>query len=152
VAPFALNPQGGQQPRAPVLRVAGVGRAQEPDCWASGRPNHGKGLAKSIQLALQQAGLSADAIHHRLSDTAGESFFMDEGTCAWARVLRAPSPPSFAAPVVASSTGALGAAMGPMLIALAVDMVRKGWAAGGSTLLPLSSHDSPRGAVVLQAT
>jgi 3-oxoacyl-[acyl-carrier-protein] synthase-1 len=151
VVPCARDPHGGQEPRAPVLRVAGVGRAREPDCWASGRPNHGKGLAKTILAALKQAGLPADAMHHRLSGASGESFFMDEGTSAWARVLRAPSPPGYTAELVASSCGELGAAIGPLLVALALDMARKDWAAGPHTLLHLSSESPPRAALVLQA-
>jgi 3-oxoacyl-[acyl-carrier-protein] synthase I len=145
----AQDDQG--QPRGAVLLLRGTGLAQEPNSWASGKPNHGKGLAQALKAALAQAGLQAHEVHHKLSNAAGESFFMDEDTYAWSRVLRALSPPGFSEPLTAASTGQCGAAQGVLAAALALDMAQKGWASGANFLIHLANPDSVRGAVVLQA-
>jgi 3-oxoacyl-[acyl-carrier-protein] synthase I len=145
----ATDTQG--RPRTQVLRVAGVGLAQEPNGLVSGKSNTGKGLAQAIRMALGQAHLQAHDIHHRLSDASGEEFFMDEATYAWGRVQRAPSPPGYVSLLTGASVGEIGAAAGPLLCALALDMARKQWGAGANTLIHLSNCDIPRGALVLQA-
>jgi 3-oxoacyl-[acyl-carrier-protein] synthase I len=137
--------------RQKVLRVAGLGVAQEPDSWISGKPNTGKVLAQVMRTAFAEANLQPHDMHHRLSDVSGESFFMDEATYAWARVQRAPSPPGYRAMISGSSVGEIGAAAGPLLIALALDMSRKEWAAGGNFLLHFTGNGAPRGALIAQA-
>jgi len=144
----AVGPQGG---RAPVLRVAGVGLAQEPDCLSAGKPSRGKGLARAIQQALAQATQPAQAMHTRIADVTAESAFFEEASYAWTRVLRAPSPDGWRFETPVTRVGHVGSAMGTLLLALSLDAARKGWAAGPLTLVQLSSHDPSRGAVVLQA-
>lgn len=138
--------------RAPTLSIAGLGAAEEPDSWLSGRANVGRGLAQAIRQALAQAGLSAHAIHQRWSDCSGESFFFDEAAYAWGRVLRAPSPPGHRQWLLASSVGEVGAAAGPLMLALLLDAARRGWAPGPSTLVHLSSAGSARAALVTIAS
>ena len=139
------------QPRGRVLQVLGAGVAQESESWSSGKANTGKGLAAAVKSAIALAGIEAHDIHHRLSDASGESFFMDEGTYAWGRVLRKRSPAGYTAPLVAASVGETAAAAGPLMAALALDMARKGWSAGPITLIHLAGSAEVRGAVVLQA-
>jgi 3-oxoacyl-[acyl-carrier-protein] synthase I len=138
-------------PRPAVLKVAGTGLAQEADSWISGKPNSGKGLAQAMKLAFAAAGLQPHDIHHRLSDVSGESFFMDEATYAWARVQRAPGPAGYSAMIAGSSAGEVGAASGCLLLALALDMTRKEWAAGANFLLHFTGNGAPRGALIAQA-
>lgn len=151
VAPRAVDPQGGQHPRAPVLRVAGVGRDNEPDCLSAGKPSRGKGLALAIQQALAQAAQPAQAMHTRIADVTAESAFFEEASYAWTRVLRSPSPEGWRFETPVTRVGHIGSAMGTLLLALSLDAARKGWAAGPLTLLQLTSHDPARAAVVLQA-
>lgn len=142
---------GMGQMRDLVLQVRGTALAQEPETWLSGRANSGKGLASAIKGAIAESGIEAHDIHHRLSDASGESFFMDEGTYAWGRVLRKLSPAGYTSPLIAGSVGETAAAAGPLMAGLALDMARKGWAAGPNTLIHLTDSALPRGALVLQA-
>lgn len=139
-------------PRAPALSVAGLGAADEPDSWLSGKANVGRGLAQAMRQALAQAGVAGHAIHQRWSDCAGESFFFDEAAYAWGRVLRAPSPPGHRHWLLASSVGEVGAAAGPLVLALLLDAARRGWAPGPSALVHLSSAGSARAALVTMAS
>jgi 3-oxoacyl-[acyl-carrier-protein] synthase I len=138
-------------PRPAVLRVAGAGLTQETESWESGRPNTGKALSKAMRMALQAAKLAAHEIHHRFSDASGKEFFMDESTYAWGRNLRAPSPKGYSSVGIGGNVGEIGAAMGPMLITIYLDMVRKGWSAGENALVNLSSVGEARAAVMLQS-
>ncbi len=133
------------------LKIGGLGLSYEPDHWASGEPNYGKGLAQALRQALAQAGLQAHEIHHRLSTGTGESFFSDEETYAWSRVLRQRSPAGYSEPLVAASVGHCGSAQAALAVVLALDMARKGWAAGTNFLLHAAHAHAARCAVVLQA-
>jgi len=139
------------QMRDQVLQICGTALTQEPESWFSGKANTGKGLAAAIKSALAASGIEAHQIHHRLSDVSGETFFMDEGTYAWGRVLRKLSPAGYTSPLIAASVGETAAAAGPLMAALALDMTRKRWAAGPYALIHLTSPASPRGALVLRA-
>lgn len=132
-----------------TLAVAGLATAQEPDSWSSGKANTGRGLANAMRQALGRAGMPAHEIHYLLSDCSGESFFFDESAYAWGRLLRAPRPPGYAQLVLASALGEIGAAVGPLMLALALDIARRGWAAGPNFLLNLSATGSLRGATVV---
>jgi 3-oxoacyl-[acyl-carrier-protein] synthase I len=134
-----------------VLDVIGLGDADEPDSWHSERANSGRGLAAAIRQALATARLEPHAVHQRLADGAGESFFMDESVYAWGRVLRALSPGGYSAPLIAASVGCTGAAAGPLMATLCLDMARKGWGGGEHSLLHFSSTGAERAAAVLRA-
>ncbi len=137
-------------PAGAVLAVQGLAEAQETASFESDEPNHGKGLAKAIRAALAEAGLEAHQVHHRIGTSAGESFFMDEATLAWSRVLRQREPQGYTEPLPGAHVGLCGAAQGPLAIALALDMLRKRWAAGGNFLLHASDARERRCAVVLR--
>jgi 3-oxoacyl-[acyl-carrier-protein] synthase I len=143
---------GTRAPRPPLLMVAGIGRAREPDSWLSGNVSLGRGLAHALRHALAEAKISADEIHHRLADCSGESFFLDEAAYAWGRLLRAPSPPGHDQRLIASSVGESGAAAGPLMLALALDAARKGWAQGPNSLIHLSNSHDQRAALVVVAS
>lgn len=148
-----LEPAPVDEVTAPALhlKISGLGLAHEPDHWLSGEPNYGKGLAQALRQALSQAGLQAHEIHHRLSTGTGESFFSDEETYAWSRVLRQNSPAGYSEPLVAASVGHCGSAQSALAVVLALDMARKGWAAGTNFLLHAAHAHAARSAVVLQA-
>nr|WP_297526707.1 hypothetical protein [uncultured Roseateles sp.] len=134
----------------PVLVLRGSGESHEPASFESGEPNHGKGLAQALRAALGEAGLHAHEMHHRLDTSAGESFFMDESSYAWSRVLREREPRGYTEPLLGAHVGLCGAAQGPLAVALALDMIRKGWAAGGNFLFQAADARERRCAVVLQ--
>jgi 3-oxoacyl-[acyl-carrier-protein] synthase I len=137
-------------PVSPVLRIAGLGAAQEMNDWHSGQYNTGQGLAAAMRMALLQANLQAHDLHHRLSDASGEEYFMDEATYAWGRVLRTPGPTGFSTPLSASCVGHIGAAASTINLSLGLDMIRKAWAVGPHMLFHYSSTHAARGALVTQ--
>ena len=146
------GPQAGAQPPRPaVLRVAGVGLASDADNLDANQPARGRGLAHAITLAAHQARIGPETISTRLSDGTAQSWFFEEATYAWARVLRVRSPDNYAFLLPAGQVGHVGVAMGPLLLALALDRARSGDALGSLSLVHLSSPGNARGAVVVQS-
>jgi 3-oxoacyl-[acyl-carrier-protein] synthase-1 len=152
VAEHAKVVNGVQQVRPAILRIAGVAQADETETLDAERPSRGVGLAKAIKAGLAQAALPAHGIHQRLSDVTAESYFFEEASYAWSRVLRVRSPEGYRFHTPMNRVGHIGAAMGPLMLTLLLDMARKGWAAGPASLIHLSSAGQRRGAIVAVAT
>jgi 3-oxoacyl-[acyl-carrier-protein] synthase-1 len=136
--------------RAP-LQIRGVGVAEEAATLLSDEPCHGKGLAQATRQALNESGWQAHEIHLRLSDMAGESFFAEELSSAWARVLRASQPPGHGRIFPAASTGHVGCAFGPLMLALAWQLAKRQRMPGPKVLIQLSSSHTLRGAIAAYA-
>ncbi len=134
-----------------VLRVAGSGLAQEGQTLDAGKPSRGMALANATKQALAQAKLPAHEMHSRISDATAESYFFEDASYAWTRVLRVRSPDSYRFHTPMNRVGHIGVAMGPLILALALDAARKDWDSGPNTLLQLSSAGAPRGAVIVTA-
>lgn len=144
----ARSAEGGAR-RAPALTIAGLGLSREPQTLEAGQRSRGVGLSRAIRQALEEAGVPANAVHARYADASGEPYFFEEASYAWARVLRGPSPPGHKLFTPVTRVGHVGAAMGPLILALLLDDARKGWAAGANTLVHLSSSGAPRGALLV---
>ncbi|QDQ27519.1 hypothetical protein FNU76_14780 [Chitinimonas arctica] len=139
------------EPAAAILRLRGIGLAQESATLSSRQPSRGRGLATAIAQALGEAELQAHDVHNRMSDATAESYFFEEASYAWTRLLRQRSPEGYLFTTPMNRVGHIGAAMGPLTLVLALDQVRKQWAAGENILIHLSSNSSPRAALVLTA-
>lgn len=137
-----------ETPRLPVLRIDGCAWAHESDNLEVEKPSRGKALAQATVAALKQAGLKAQDIHSRWSDVSGESYFAEEASYAWSRVLRSRSPQGYQFMAPANRVGNVGAAAGPLMLATALDAARKAWAPGAFNLYQFSSASTPRSAVV----
>ncbi|WP_437594319.1 hypothetical protein [Sorangium sp. So ce1000] len=138
--------------RAPALSIVGLGMAHEPQTLQARQRSRGVGLARAIRQALEEAGVPADAVHARYADISGEPYFFEEASYAWTRVLRGPSPPGHKLFTPVTRVGHVGAAMAPLLLAIALDDARKGRATGPNTLVHLSSSAAPRGALLAVAS
>ena len=138
-------------PHRIVLQLGGVGLAAETQTLDIGRAGRGVALGAAMRKALSASGLHAHEIHWRLSDTSAESYFFEDASYAWSRVLRMRSPADFRLTTPSNRVGHIGAAMGPLLLTLALDAARKQWGSGANSLLQLSSASAPRGAVVVRA-
>ncbi|WP_437873400.1 hypothetical protein [Sorangium sp. So ce363] len=138
--------------RAPALSIAGLGMANEPQTLRARQRSRGVGLSRAIRQALEEAGVPADAVHARYADISGEPYFFEEASYAWTRVLRGPSPPGHKLFTPVTRVGHIGAAMAPLLLAIALDDARNGRAAGPNTLVHLSCSAAPRGALLLVAS
>ncbi|WP_437755930.1 hypothetical protein [Sorangium sp. So ce1389] len=147
----ARSAEGGAR-RAPALSIAGLGAAYEPQMLDARQRSRGVGLSRAIRQALEEAGVPAEAVHARYADVSGEPYFFEEASYAWTRVLRGPSPPGHKLFTPVTRVGHVGAAMGPLILALLLDDARKGWAAGANTLVHLSSSGAPRGALLVVAS
>jgi 3-oxoacyl-[acyl-carrier-protein] synthase-1 len=139
------------QPRPAVLSVAGLGLAQETQTLDAGKASRGQALGAAMRQALAEAGLGAQALHTRLSDASAESYFFEDASYAWSRVQRVRSPDGYRFTTPANRVGHVGAAAGPLMLALALDAARKQWAEGPHTMLQLSSAGPERGAIVVSA-
>lgn len=151
VAPTIPLPGGGSAPRPAVLTVAGVGVAEESALLQDHQPSRGLALAHAMRNALEEAQQPAHAIHARWSDISAESYFFEEASYAWSRVLRVRSPEGYGFHTPMNRVGHVGAAMGPMILAALLDGARKAWAEGPAALIQLSSAGAPRGAIVTLA-
>ncbi|HVK56219.1 MAG TPA: hypothetical protein VM532_14475 [Burkholderiales bacterium] len=143
---------GTRAPRPPLLMVAGIGRAHETQTLQSNQASRGMGLSNAMRQALNEANIPAHAIHTRYADISAESYFFEEAAYAWTRILRAPSPDGYEFFTPMTRVGYVGAAMGPLMLALALDAARKGWAAGPNALIHLSTSHAHRAAVVTIAS
>lgn len=143
----AASPWRGQ----PVLRVAGIADASEEHTLEDDLPARGLALAAAIEQALRQAAVAAHDIHVRYADVTAESYFYEEASYAWIRLLRERQPAGHKFTTLVGRVGHVGAAMGPLTLVVALDAARKRWAPGPLSLLQLSSAGVPRGAVVVAA-
>lgn len=138
--------------RAPSLLVTGLGAAHEAQTQQANLRSRGVGLAQAIQQALWEGDIAAHAVHARYADVTAESYFFEEASYGWTRVLRAPSPVGYKFFTPVTRVGHIGAAMGPLILAVVLDNVCKGWAVGPNTLVHLSCSHTPRAALLVVAS
>lgn len=133
------------------LDLLGLGRAVEPAPVESGNPLRGTGLADAFREALARSRADFDAVHYRLCDANGEQYAFKEGALALARSMRALKS-TFDVWHPADCVGEVGAAVGPLLLGVALTAARKGYAPGPGVLCHLGSDAGARAAMVLAAT
>lgn len=139
------------KPASSLIHVAGLGLAEESASLLTDEVCYGKGLAQATRAALNEAACNAHDIHLRMSDAAGEAYFAEELSNAWGRLLRAPQPKHHERMLPARSTGHIGCAFGPLMLALAWEMARDAWLPGPNILIQLSSSHTLRGAIAAHA-
>ncbi|HZF97098.1 MAG TPA: hypothetical protein VEY92_02435 [Pseudoxanthomonas sp.] len=140
--PRSPRPAGG-----PVLHLRGLGLAEEAVHLFSDEPCYGRGMAAAIREALAEAGWAPHDVNLRLSDSAGEAYFSEELTYAWGRVLREAQPPGNDYIQVATRTGHVGVAFGPLLLAHLWQLAQMKQVPGPHALIHLSSAQSLRGTI-----
>lgn len=133
------------------LTVGGLGRAEEACTMQARARSTGVGLAKAMVQALTEGGLSAHDVHARFADISAEEYFFEEASYAWTRLLRAPSPAGYRLFTPVARVGHVGAAMGPLMLAIALEQARKGLSPGPNALIHLSSSGTSRGAVLVKS-
>lgn len=146
-----FDARSGSYQRPAVLRIAGLGLSSESANLSTDEPARGAGLAQAIALALTQAGVGAESISTRISDGSAQSWFFEESSYAWARVLRVRSPDDYVFLLPSGQVGHVGVAMGPLMLALALDRARNCETLGSLSLLHFSSTEQARGAIVVQS-
>lgn len=127
---------------------AGVGFALEAATLESGEPLRGVGLAQAIRAAADQAGCSAHQFDFRVCDVSGEQYYFKEAALAMARLVREPRD-SAELWHPAECIGEVGAAAGPIVLALAACAYDRGYAPGPRVLCHFSNDAGERAAALL---
>ena len=131
------------------LECLGVGQGFEAAHIDSGRPLRAEGLTEAIQQALQEAGCTLDTLDFRITDLSGEQFYFKEAALALARTLRVRKE-EFDIWHPADCVGEVGAAIGGVMLAVALAACRKAYAPGPGILLHAGTDGGHRVAAVLR--
>jgi 3-oxoacyl-[acyl-carrier-protein] synthase-1 len=134
----------------PVLQILGMGLARESATIESEEPLRAKGLLEAIRAAFQDAGLTIEAVQYRITDLNGEHYKFKEMTLAMGRLLRKPKPKLFDLWHPIEYIGDVGAAIGPLVLAVALHAGQKGYGVGPTVLCTFGNDDGERAAIVVQ--
>jgi 3-oxoacyl-[acyl-carrier-protein] synthase-1 len=134
---------------APLATLEGTGRGTEPVPLDGPEPSRGDGATRAVAAALA-AGAPAGRITDVWTDLNGERNRALEWALVETRAL-ASQPAGWRRREPASIVGDLGAAAAPLLLALAVETIRKTRGAGGAALVCAASDRGERAAAVLGA-
>jgi len=129
------------------LSVSGLGVGQEPAPIDSELPLRGDGMTSAVKAALADAGVGYEMVDYRIADVSGEQYRFKEVTLALARSMRVRKA-ELDLWHPAECVGEVGAAVGPMMLAIATTAGAKGYAPGPGALLHLSGDDSQRAAIL----
>ncbi|MDH0865776.1 hypothetical protein [Mitsuaria sp. GD03876] len=133
---------------ADELQILGWGSGHEPATPDSEVPLRGDGLIEAIGQALQASGLSMQESHFRISDLNGEHDRFKEMTFAMLRYERHPRPLLNELWHPVEHVGEVGAAIGPLLLAVALHAGQRDYGVGSTALCTLSNDDGARACVV----
>lgn len=132
---------------ARYAQLLGVGLGTEPRPYGHDEPCLGLGITQALQRAVAAAGTKARRIGWVLTDVVDERHRVDEWSYAFARGSQA-----FSADVVHEQpllqTGDVGAASGPLLLAMAATRWQTGSAPSDVVLVATHAEGPPRGVIV----
>ena len=132
----------------PHLICQGIGAGQEKATIDSEEPLRGDGMVQAFKAALADAGCAIGELDFRITDANGEQYWFREATLALDRVLRNRKE-LFDIWHPADCIGETGAAVGPCVLGVALQAVRKHYAFGRGPLCHFSAEDPARAALVL---
>lgn len=138
----------GRPSGRPELLCSGLGFGTESATLESGLPMRADGLVTAIRGALSEADCGMHDIDLRIADVSGEQYYFKEAALALTRVLRQRKE-ELDIWHAAECTGEVGAAAGPIALAVADAACRKAYAPGPAILLHASNDDGERMAAVL---
>lgn len=130
--------------------VLGMGLAHEVARIESEEPLRGDGLAQAIGGAFRESGLTIQEMHYRISDLNGEHYKFKEMVFAMMRYERKPKPKLFDLWHPIEYFGDVGAAIGPIVLAVALDASQKRYAIGPTVLCTFGNDDGDRAAMVVK--
>jgi 3-oxoacyl-[acyl-carrier-protein] synthase I len=131
------------------LLIRGIGIAREPSTIESEEPLRGEGLTLAVRDAFRQANTTIQDVQYRVSDLNGEHYRFKEMALAMVRFPRRPTGKLFDLWHPCEYIGDVGAAIGPILLAWALDAGRKQYANGPTALCTLGNDDGARAALVV---
>jgi len=132
------------------LEILGVGMAQEKAIIESEEPLRSEGLTQAISGALEESGLAIQEMDYCISDLNGEHYKFKEMVFAMMRYERKPKTKMFDLWHPIQFIGDVGAAVGPIILALAFHASQKGYAVGPKVLCTVGNDDGARATVIAE--
>ncbi|MWK58983.1 hypothetical protein GO594_23615 [Pseudomonas otitidis] len=133
----------------PQLACVGLGFGIEKATVESeDMPLRGDGLAQATRAALTEAGCGLESMDYRLTDISGEQYYFKEAALALNRTLRVRKP-EFHLHHPADCVGECGAAIGPLMLAVALTSSRKRYAEGPNVYCHLGNDAGERAVALL---
>ncbi|CAI2934710.1 beta-ketoacyl synthase N-terminal-like domain-containing protein [Aminobacter niigataensis] len=140
-----------------AFQLAGLGLSREPAFIYNGLdeegahlPLRGDGMTAAYRDALSECGIEMAGLGYRIADLIGEQYWFKQSALASIRLVRGAhgfqdvwSP--------AESLGNVGAAVVPVMIAMAMTAAAKGYSGGTPVLVEASSDSGACGAAVFSA-
>jgi 3-oxoacyl-[acyl-carrier-protein] synthase-1 len=131
------------------LLCTGLGYAVERTTVDAEEPLRADGLAQAIKAALADAGCDMGTLDFRITDNSGEQYYFKEAALALSRTLRKRKD-HFHIWHPADCIGEVGAAIGPIMLAVALAGNRKDYSYGLNALCHLGSDSGRRAAAILR--
>ncbi|KHK66365.1 beta-ketoacyl synthase N-terminal-like domain-containing protein [Pseudomonas frederiksbergensis] len=133
----------------PQLTCIGLGFGLEPATVQSlDLPLRAEGLTQAVRAALGEAGCGLEQMDYRLADISGEQYYFKEASLALSRSLRVRKE-FFHLWHPADCIGEVGAAIGPVMLAVALAASRKGYGEGPNVFCHLGNDAGERAAALL---
>jgi 3-oxoacyl-[acyl-carrier-protein] synthase-1 len=131
------------------LQLEGIAAGCENATIESEEPLRGDGLTQVIRQTLLQAACRMQDVSYRLADLNGEHYRFKEFILAMGRFPRQAAAEKFDVWHPIEYVGDVGAAIGPLLLAVALDAGRKRYAPGRNVLCTLGNDGGERAALLL---
>lgn len=145
-AVLVAAPLANEQPQL-LCRGLGFGR-EMATIEAEDIPLRAEGLTQALRAALAEAGCGLESMDYRLTDLSGEQFYFKEAALALSRTLRVRKE-FFHLQHPADCVGECGAAIGPILLTVALAASRKGYGEGPNICCHLGNDAGERAAALL---
>jgi 3-oxoacyl-[acyl-carrier-protein] synthase-1 len=137
---------------ADELTIRGIGLAFEPAHITSEDPLRSEGLIQAITAALLASSCEIQDTHYRITDLNGEHYKFKEMVFAMMRFERKSRKRMFDLWHPIEYIGDVGAAIGPIVLGLALHASRKRYGIGPGVLCTFGNDNGERGVLVARAT
>ncbi|UVL86732.1 hypothetical protein LOY35_14245 [Pseudomonas sp. B21-028] len=133
----------------PQLTCVGLGFGMETaTVEAEDIPLRAEGLTQAVRAALSEASCGLEQMDYRLTDLSGEQYYFKEAALALGRSLRVRKE-FFHLWHPADCIGEVGAAIGPVMLAVALAASRKGYGEGPNIFCHLGNDAGERAVALL---
>jgi 3-oxoacyl-[acyl-carrier-protein] synthase-1 len=131
------------------LQILSMSTAREKATLESDEPLRAEALTQVIRETLRQSGLTIQDVHYRITDLNGEHYKFKEMSLAINRFVRNPTPNIFDLWHPIEFIGDVGAAIGPIVLGVALHASQKGYGMGPTVLCTLGNDDGERAALLV---
>lgn len=129
------------------LLCQGMGFGFEEAGLTSGKPLRADGLVTAIKASLTEASTRMENLNFRIADVSGEQYWFKESSLALLKTMHTPQD-EFDIWHPADCIGEVGAAIGPVVMAVGKSACEKGYSPGPDFLCHFSNLDGKRAAAV----